>query len=63
MPLRDFLAAKESVYEHRWTVSPWQVLSWGLRQIGLLPFSNADEKLPEGNFVIMANLEVSFHLY
>lgn len=57
--MKDFLAAKESIYQRKWTVSPWQVLSWGMRQLGLLPSFMANENLPSDSLVVMANVEVS----
>jgi len=56
--LNDFLGAKQSVYAKSWILTPWQVMSWGLRQLGVVGRESAEDKLVTGNFVIMANVEV-----
>lgn len=58
--LKEFLDAKKSVYRKSWIPTPWQVLSWGLRQLGLAGNDGVEDKLVAGNFVIMANVEVNF---
>ncbi|TPX15044.1 uncharacterized protein E0L32_004874 [Thyridium curvatum] len=58
IPLQDFLKAKESIYQRSWTSLPWNVVSWGLRQLGLTGgVSGGDDKLPGGQFVVLANVE------
>lgn len=57
IPLRDYLNAKTSVYAKSWIPSPWQVVSWGLKQLGL-GFGGGQDKLAVGDFVVMANVEV-----
>jgi len=57
VPLPDFLKAKESIYYTSWTSLPWNVVSWGLRQLGLTG-GNTD-KLPGGRFVVVANAEAA----
>ena len=57
VPLQDFLSATKSVYSKSWVPSPWQVVSWGLRQIGI--GGGPADKLAVGNFVVMANVEVA----
>lgn len=57
IPLRDFLTAKESVYHRSWVVTPWQVVSWGLRQLGLAGGEGGEDILPVGKLVILSNLE------
>ncbi|KAL2349739.1 hypothetical protein BJ546DRAFT_620746 [Cryomyces antarcticus] len=59
VPLREFLENKTSVYARSWRVSPWQVVSWGLRQLGLTGRTAAEDKLAVGSFVIMANVEAA----
>lgn len=56
--LKEFLDAKKSVYAKSWIPTPWQVLSWGLRQLGVTQSDTAEDRLVAGNFVIMANVEV-----
>ena len=58
VPLKDFLNAKQSVYARSWIPTPWQVVSWGLRQIGVMGGEDVEDRLVTGNFVIMANVEV-----
>lgn len=56
MPLKQFLAAKESIYHRSWSSLPWAVLSWGLRQAGI---GAPGDNLPKGQFVVLQNLEVA----
>lgn len=58
-PLKEFLEAKESIYAKHWLPTPWQVMSWGLRQLGVIGGDSSEDKLVRGEFVIMANLEAS----
>ena len=60
VPLEEFLDAKQSVYAKSWLPTPWQVMNWGLRQLGVIGREGAEDKLVTGNFVMMANLEVCF---
>ena len=47
------MTAKESIFLKSWDISPWSVLGWGLRQLGL----GGREKGLVGKVVILANLE------
>ena len=58
IPLNEFLDRKESVYAKSWIPTPWQVVSWGLRQLGVLGREGAEDRLVKGDFVVMANVEV-----
>lgn len=67
VPLAAFHAAKGSILRGRGGKSgsgitlaglPWAVLGWGLRQIGIAGAS-AGEKLPGGQFVVIANAEAA----
>ncbi|POS80694.1 hypothetical protein DHEL01_v200891 [Diaporthe helianthi] len=61
VPIQDFLKAKESIYYRPWSSIPWIVASWGFRYMGLpgaLVFGG-DEKLPGGQFVVVANVEAA----
>lgn len=58
VPLREFLDAKKSIYAKSWVPTPWQVVSWGLRQLGVTGGDSAEDRLVAGNFVVMANVEV-----
>jgi charged multivesicular body protein 7 len=59
VPMKDFLTAKESIYKTSWVPSPWKVLQWGLRQVGVLGQPRSSEKLSAGNFVVLKNVEVA----
>ncbi|KAK5730801.1 hypothetical protein LTR15_000739 [Elasticomyces elasticus] len=57
VPLRDFLDAKQSIYAKSWLPTPWQVMSWSLRQIGVIGREGAEDRFVKGDFVVMANVE------
>ncbi|OIW32158.1 hypothetical protein CONLIGDRAFT_652952 [Coniochaeta ligniaria NRRL 30616] len=61
MTLPEFLKAKESVYHKPWTItSPWALAAWTLRQLGVTDvLGRAGDRVPEGQFVILANLEAA----
>ncbi|KAI7284754.1 hypothetical protein KC345_g2105 [Hortaea werneckii] len=59
IPVKDFLEAKESIYAKHWLPTPWQVMSWGLRQLGVIGGDSSEDKLVRGEFVIMDNLEAT----
>jgi charged multivesicular body protein 7 len=59
VPLKDFLNSKESIYKTSWIPSPWKVLQWGLRQVGVIGQPKSPEKLSAGNFVVLKNVEVA----
>jgi charged multivesicular body protein 7 len=59
VPLKDFLTSKESIYKTSWIPSPWKVLQWGLRQVGVIGQPRSPEKLSAGNFVVLKNVEVA----
>lgn len=57
--VKEFLDAKQSVYAKSWIPTPWQVVSWTLRQLGVVGGSDAgDGKVVVADFVVMANVEV-----
>jgi charged multivesicular body protein 7 len=58
IPLKDFLSSTTSIYHKSWVITPWQIVAWSLRQLGLMGGSSVD-KLAVGNFVVTANVEVS----
>lgn len=58
VPLKEFLETKKSVYARSWIPTPWQAVSWGLRQLGVTGGESVEDKLVAGSFVVMANLEV-----
>ena len=57
MPLRGFMDAREGIYRKSWATTPWDILGWGLRQLGLAGGQNGEDKLPVGKFVVLANVE------
>ncbi|KAI6846444.1 hypothetical protein KC332_g3743 [Hortaea werneckii] len=59
IPVKEFLEAKESIYAKHWLPTPWQVMSWGLRQLGVIGGDSSEDKLVRGEFVIMDNLEAT----
>ncbi|OCK80152.1 hypothetical protein K432DRAFT_298294 [Lepidopterella palustris CBS 459.81] len=59
VPLKDFLTSQTSIYSRSWTISPWQIISWGLRQLGVLDEPGSRDNLAVGNFVVMANVEAA----
>lgn len=61
IPLQDFLKSQQSIYYKSWSSIPWNVASWGFRQLGLtgaFTFGGTD-RLPGGQFVVIANLEAA----
>ncbi|ESZ95194.1 hypothetical protein SBOR_4425 [Sclerotinia borealis F-4128] len=54
MPLGEFMNASDSIYTRSWTIKPWDIVGWGLKQFGI---SFGGGKLPEGKFVIVGNVE------
>lgn len=60
--LKEFLDAKNSVYTKSWIPTPWQVVSWGLRKLGVMGGEGVEDKLVAGDFVIMANVEVGISI-
>lgn len=57
MPLSNFMSATQSIYKRSWGISPWSILSWGLRQAGLTGGTSGEDKVPVAKLVILANLE------
>lgn len=59
IPLKDFLNSKDSIYRTSWIPSPWRVLQWSLRQVGVLGPERSPDKLAVGDFVVVKNVEVA----
>lgn len=55
--MKDFMNAKKSLYAKSWGPSPYKVVAWGLRQVGLMG-DEGHGTIAFGNFVSVANLEV-----
>ena len=56
IPLHDFTTSPTSIYSKSWIPSPWQIMNWGLRQIGL-GHAYSGQTLRVGSLVIVPNLE------
>ena len=62
MPLEHFMSSRESIYTTKsasWSSIPGAVFWWGLRLITIADPSKAEDKLPQGKFVITQNLEAA----
>ncbi|KAH8912566.1 hypothetical protein BR93DRAFT_922531 [Coniochaeta sp. PMI_546] len=62
MTLPDFLGSKQSIYYKPWTItSPSALAAWALRQLGVADMfgGRGGDKVPIGQFVILANLEAA----
>jgi charged multivesicular body protein 7 len=59
IPLKEFLAAKSSIYNKSWAISPFTVITWTLRQLGVLGTAAANESLAVGTFVVVENVEAA----
>jgi charged multivesicular body protein 7 len=59
IPLKNFLNSKESIYKTSWIPSPWKVLQWGLRQVGVLGQPQSPDRLGSGDLVVVKNVEVA----
>ncbi|KAI9800314.1 MAG: hypothetical protein M1833_003428 [Piccolia ochrophora] len=57
LPLQDFLTSNDSVYHTSWFVTPWHVLRWSLRQLGLAGSLSGEDQLAVGRFIFLANVE------
>ncbi|KXT08018.1 hypothetical protein AC579_2534 [Pseudocercospora musae] len=56
VPLKEFLENTQSLYHKSWIPTPWQGLTWALRQAGLIG-AGAHDRLVRGQFVVVANVE------
>ncbi|KAM0430755.1 hypothetical protein ACHAQK_010535 [Fusarium lateritium] len=59
IPLTDFEKSQQSIYQRSWAGLPWSVMSWTLRQLGVVDPSRGDDKLPTGQYVIIKNMEAA----
>ncbi|RDI76725.1 hypothetical protein Vi05172_g13300 [Venturia inaequalis] len=57
VPLSDFQTSKYSIYSRSWIPTPWQVIRWSLRQIGIT--GGPPNKLSVGRFVVVENVEAA----
>ncbi|KAF4337684.1 SNF7 [Fusarium beomiforme] len=59
LPLQDFEKSQQSIYQRSWAGLPWSVMSWTLRQLGVIDPARGDDKLPTGQYVIVKNMEAA----
>ncbi|EWG51503.1 hypothetical protein FVEG_10450 [Fusarium verticillioides 7600] len=59
IPLQDFEKSQQSIYQRSWAGLPWSVMSWALRQLGVVDPARGDDKLPTGQYVIAKNMEAA----
>ncbi|KAF4976429.1 hypothetical protein FZEAL_6909 [Fusarium zealandicum] len=59
LPLQDFNKSQQSIYQRSWAGLPWSVMSWTLRQLGVVDPSRGDDKLPTGQYVVVRNIEAA----
>lgn len=54
IPLGEFMNASDSIYARSWTIKPWDIIGWGLKQFGI---SFGASRLPGEKLVILGNVE------
>ncbi|OBT61654.1 hypothetical protein VE03_08415 [Pseudogymnoascus sp. 23342-1-I1] len=59
MPLKSFMSAQESIYQRSWSSTPWQAVSWGLRQFGLMDRYGDSDKVSVEELVVLSNVEAA----
>ncbi|KAM0306562.1 hypothetical protein HYE67_002575 [Fusarium culmorum] len=59
IPFNDFEKSQQSIYQSSWAGLPWSVMSWTLRQLGVIDPSRGDDKLPTGQYVVVKNMETA----
>ncbi|EXJ84025.1 hypothetical protein A1O3_04692 [Capronia epimyces CBS 606.96] len=58
--MHDFLTSDKSIYNRSWLPSPWAVLRWSLRQVGIVGSASYEApggRLKKGNLVLIPALE------
>ena len=58
VPYEEFITARKPIHSGNWSVQPWRLFSWGLKQLGLLNPPDGAGLLPTARFVILRNVEV-----
>ncbi|KAM3507365.1 hypothetical protein MY10362_001818 [Beauveria mimosiformis] len=58
-PVQTFLQAQQSVFQKSWSGVPWAIMGWTLRQIGLVDPARGDDRLPNGQYVLLENVEAA----
>jgi charged multivesicular body protein 7 len=56
VPLDEYLKQVESIYSRRWVPTPWEVVRWGLRSLGLVGQTG---NFTVGKFVVVENVELA----
>lgn len=59
IPLDAFLHQEESIYSKRWIPTPWEVVRWGLRSLGLGILAGQKHNFTVGRFVVVENVELA----
>ena len=59
VPLHDFLGATESIYSRSWTSLPKSILTWALQQAWADDGTRGEDRLPQGKFVVVKNVEMA----
>lgn len=57
IPLKEFMVAKSSIYQTSWSLNPQQLVTWSLRQLGLISDGSSEESIPSQTLVLVSNLE------
>ncbi len=56
--LKEFTHSKQSIYARSWVPTPWQMVNWTLRQLGVVGGDHSSDRLVAADFVVMSNVEV-----
>ncbi|KAI9797661.1 MAG: hypothetical protein M1825_005720 [Sarcosagium campestre] len=51
------MVSPEPVYHSSWRGTPWQLVVWGLRQLGLSGGAAGEDRLAVGQFIILTNIQ------
>ncbi|KAG8527463.1 uncharacterized protein KY384_007615 [Bacidia gigantensis] len=57
IPENEFLSSPKSIYGRQWTIQPWWLLSWALKQINIFGPGHSSPSLPARRFVVLQNAE------
>jgi charged multivesicular body protein 7 len=58
IPCQEFLDASTSIYSRSWSIKPWWLLSWSLKQLGFFEKHTTLGRLPTAQYVVVPNVEV-----
>lgn len=59
IPVQEYLDAPNSIYSRTWSIKPWWLISWSLKQLGLFERRAVLGQLPTARYVVVPNVEVS----